>query len=445
VPALSHQETTTASGTALAPWPLAVLDVPGLRRSGLRPTAVRQFILKVRSRCNLSCTYCYIYHAADSSWRSHPARVPSATMRRTALRIAEHVDRHRLSDVRIDLHGGEPLMSGPEDVLEYMAAVRAALPADCTVRAAVQTNGTRLTEPGLAELTRAGVRVGLSLDGGNAALNHRRVDHLGRPSWPAAERAAQLLARHPGTYAGLLCTIDLNADPAELYTSMAELRPPTIDFLLPHANWSNPPPGLPVRAPEAVRTDAQAAAPYGDWLAAVFDLWWNADRRERPHPRVRLFTEIIALLLGLPSTTESVGLSPVAALIVETDGSIEQLDSLKSAYEGATRTGLDVFLHTFDEALDHPGVVARQLGTTALGHACHSCPVVQVCGGGNYAHRFREGSGFRHPSVYCADLERLIRHIATRLAAAVPPFAPPNPPYGVTDLTRHRLGPGSMG
>ncbi|WP_246143738.1 FxsB family cyclophane-forming radical SAM/SPASM peptide maturase [Actinacidiphila oryziradicis] len=426
MPALSRQEPRTASDTALAPWPLAVLDVPGLRRDGLRPTALRQFILKVHSRCNLSCTYCYIYHAADASWRSHPARATGDTMRRTALRIAEHVDRHRLSEVRVDLHGGEPLMSGPEAVLEYVAEVRAVLPGSCELRTSVQTNGTLLTESGLGELARAGVRVGLSLDGGNAALNHRRVDHTGRPSWPAAERAARLLARHPGTYAGLLCTIDLNADPAEVYTSLAELRPPTADLLLPHANWSHPPPGLPLRAPEAVRTGNPAAAPYGDWLAAVFDLWWDADRSERPHPRIRLFTEIIALLLGLPSTTESVGLSPVAALIVETDGSIEQVDSLKSAYEGATRTGLDVFRHTFDEALDHPGMVARQLGTTALGRACHSCPVLRVCGGGNYAHRYREGSGFRHPSVYCADLERLIRHIATRLAAVVPPLVPPN-------------------
>jgi uncharacterized protein len=424
--ALSHQETGTASGATLAPWPLAVLDVPGLRRSGLRPTALRQFILKVHSRCNLSCTYCYIYHAADTSWRSHPARVSSDTMRWTALRIAEHVARHRLSEVRIDLHGGEPLMSGPEAVLEYMAAVRAAMPADCTVRASVQTNGTMLTEPGLTELTRAGVRVGLSLDGGNAALNHRRVDHAGRSSWPAAERAARLLARHPETYAGLLCTVDLDADPAGLYSSLAELRPPMIDLLLPHANWTNPPPGLPVRAPEAVRTSAQARAPYGDWLAAVFDLWWDADRSERPHPRVRLFTEILALLLGVPSTTESVGLSPVAAIIVETDGGIEQLDSLKNTYEGATRTGLDVVRDSFDEVLDHPGVAARQLGITALGPACRSCPVMRVCGGGSYAHRYREGSGFRHPSVYCADLERLIRHIATRLAAAVPPLSPSN-------------------
>jgi uncharacterized protein len=44
--------------------------------------------------------------------------------------------------------------------------------------------------------------------------------------------------------------------------------------------------------------------------------------------------------------------------------------------------------------------------------------VVAVCGGGNYAHRYRADVGFRNPSVYCADLYRLIRHVAERIGQA---------------------------
>ncbi|MGW7007599.1 FxsB family cyclophane-forming radical SAM/SPASM peptide maturase [Streptomyces sp. NPDC054933] len=398
-------------GSAFAPWPLTALDVPALRAAGRRPVPLRQFVLKVHSRCNLACTYCYIYQGRDRSWRDRPARTPAATMRRTAQRIAEHVDRHQLAEIRVDMHGGEPLMTGPGTVLQYADAVRAALPAGCTAHFTVQTNGTLLTDRTLERLIAAGIRVGLSLDGGTAELNSRRTDHAGRPSWPAASRAARLLADRPGQYAGLLCTIDLAADPAKVYHSLAALRPPSLDLLLPHANWTTPPPGLPSGAPRTAR-----AVPYGDWLATVFDLWWDGE----PGPRIRLFTEIIALLLGLPSTTESVGLSPSAALVVDTDGAIEQVDSLKTAYEHAPATGLDVFRHTFDQALDHPGVAARQLGADGLAATCRTCPVVRVCGGGNYTHRYREGSGFRHPSVYCADLEHLIRHIARRLDAALP-------------------------
>ncbi len=410
-----------------APWPSTELDVPGLRGEGRQAVALRQFVLKVRSRCNLSCTYCCDYHGQDRAWRARPSSVPGHTMRRTAERIAEHVRAHGLREISISLHGGEPLMTGPDAVLEYTAAVRDAVPDGCVVHAAVQTNGVTLTEETLRRLSAGGIRVGLSLDGGTAALNHRRVDHRGRPSWPAASRAAALLARHPDSYAGLLCVIDLDADPTEVYESLSAMRPPRLDLLLPHANWSNPPPGLPPRTPETARRGT-GGTPYGDWLAAVFDLWWSGGTDGRPHPPVRLLAEIIGLLLGVPSATESVGLSPTVALVVDTDGSMSQIDSLKLAYDGATATGLDVERHSFDEALDHPGVAARQLGLAALSPICRECPVHRVCGGGNYGHRYRAGTGFHHPSVYCADLERLIRHIAGHLPAALPSQVLPTEP-----------------
>jgi uncharacterized protein len=368
----------------------------------------RQFVLKVHSRCNLACTYCYIYAGPDRTWRDRPQLVPAATVRRTAERIGEHVRAHELREIRVDLHGGEPLLTGPGPLLDQAAAVRAALPDDCAAEFGVQTNGTLLTPQILDTLGAAGFRLGVSLDGGTPALNHRRVDHAGRSSWPAVTRGIGLLTARPDVFAGILCTIDVTADPAEVYHSLCALGAPMLDFLLPHANWSSPPPKPP---------GAESATPYGDWLCTVFDLWWDGGGRG---PRVRVFTEILGLLLGRPSSSEAVGLSPVVALVVDTDGAIEQVDSLKSTYEGAAATGLDVFRNSFDEALAHPGVAARQQGADALGDQCRTCALLAVCGGGNYAHRYRAGAtAFRNPSVYCADLERLIRHIAARLDATV--------------------------
>ncbi|MFJ6072358.1 FxsB family cyclophane-forming radical SAM/SPASM peptide maturase [Streptomyces sp. NPDC093065] len=377
------------------------------------PTPLRQFVLKIHGRCNLDCTYCYLYRGQDDGWRDRPARVGAPVVEHTAARVAEHVTAHGLDHIRVELHGGEPLLAGPAPVRDYVRAVRRAVPDGCRITATVQTNGTRLTDRGLEQLTEDGIRVGLSLDGGRAAHNARRVDHAGRPAWPAALAAARRLAAHPEAYAGILCTVDLAADPLDVYHSLLELAPPRLDLLLPHANWGSPPPGLRGGPPGRRRP---GATPYGDWLAGVFDAWWDAGRLRT---RVRLFQEIVALLLGSPSRAEAVGLSPVAAVVVETDGAIEQVDSLRTAYRGAAETGLDVFRHSFDTALRHPGIAARQSGERALGEECRACPVGRICGGGNYVHRYAPGSGFGHPSVYCADLERLIRHVAHRLEDTV--------------------------
>jgi uncharacterized protein len=134
---------------------------------------------------------------------------------------------------------------------------------------------------------------------------------------------------------------------------------------------------------------------------------------------VRFFEEIINLLIGGRSAVESIGLTPITLVVVETDGTLEQVDSLKAAFDGAAWTGLNVFDHSFDAALETPAVAARQIGVAALGETCRSCRVHQVCGGGLYPHRYRAGSGFRNPSVYCPDLVRLIDHIRDRLAGDI--------------------------
>ncbi|MFD7786731.1 FxsB family cyclophane-forming radical SAM/SPASM peptide maturase [Streptomyces nojiriensis] len=390
-----------------APWPYTRLDVAAARAAGHRPHPIRQFVLKTRSRCNLACTYCYVYEMADQGWRDQPTAMTPATTARAAQRIAEHAAAHDLPRIDLVLHGGEPLLTAPARLAAPVDAVRAAVAGAAPrtrVTATVQTNGTLLTRGRIAALAAAGIRVGVSLDGGLPAHNTRRVDHAGRPGFASAARGLRLLARHPQSYAGVLCVVDLDHDPVETYESLLAFAPPSIGLLLPLANWSAPPPG-----------HHPGRTPYADWLLAVFERWWHDGVRRT---RIPLFEEIIALLLGLPTTTETLGLTPAATAVIETDGSIEQADSLKSAYEGAAATGMTLDTHSFDQLLDHPGLAARQLGRDALAERCRACELVDVCGGGHYPHRYRAGEGFRQPSVYCADLQPLIRHIAAAVQRA---------------------------
>ncbi|TMR93141.1 hypothetical protein [Nonomuraea basaltis] len=194
--------------------------------------------------------------------------------------------------------------------------------------------------------------------------------------------------------------MDLRNDPVEAYEDLIRLRPPAVDFLLPHGNWSRPPPG---RVPGG-------GTPYADWLIAVFDRWYGAAAAETA---VRILEGILVLVLGGRSGTEGIGPEPAAVVVVESDGSIELSDALKSAYHGAPRTGLHVTTDPFGAVFDVPGVAVRRPPPAA----CRPCPHLRVCGGGHVAHRYRAGAGFDHPSVYCPDLYRLIEHIGGRVAS----------------------------
>jgi len=363
---------------------------------------IRQVILKIHSRCNLSCAYCYVYHHIDQSWRTQPVTMSREVIDTVARRIADHSRAWELPRVTVVLHGGEPLLAGA-DLIEYaVLAIRRASPGETQIDFAVQTNGILLTSTMLEVFRRHGVHVGVSLDGGQAANDrHRRFAHGGGSHGLVATSLALLRKdRYRDLFSGLLCTVDVRNDPIDVYEGLLEFSPPRVDLLLPHGNWTSPPP---------FRTADETATPYADWLIRIFDKWYAAPRRVTD---IRLFSSIMALLLGGRSGSEAVGLEPVDLLTVETDGSIEQGDALKTTADGMAATGMTVAEHSFDDALRHPGIGARQQSVAALSPTCRSCPVMAVCGGGLYAHRYSEGQGFAHPSVYCADLRKLIEHVS---------------------------------
>jgi uncharacterized protein len=389
-------------------WPRDLLNVEELRRSGWRPRPPRQFVLKIHSRCNLACSYCYVYTLADAGWRDQPLVMGRSTVEHTIDRIARHARIHRLEAVDVVLHGGEPLLAGAGFIADLATGLRRAVAPPTEVRIAVQTNAVLVRSDLLGMFAEHDIRVGVSLDGPAATNDQHRRFADGRGSHAEVERALRLLGTeaYRQLFSGLLCTVDLKSDPIALYEELLRYDPPSVDILLPHGNWTTPPPG---RTPTA-------GTPYADWLIPLFERWYSAPVQETT---IRFFAEIVNLVLGGASRTEAVGLSPIGLLVVETDGSIEQVDTLKSAYHGAAATGLNVFEHDFDEALNRPALAARQLGVDALADECRACPVGRVCGGGYYPHRYRAGSGFRNPSVYCPDLMKLVGHIATRVHADV--------------------------
>lgn len=384
-------------------WP-ALLDVTALRRSGWEPQAIRQFVLKVVSRCNLACDYCYVYRSVDQLWRHQPVRMSEETVRAVADRIAEHARAHSLPTVEVVLHGGEPMLAGPAFLSFVAETMRSAIERDgCVVELALQSNATLLDDRMLRVLAEHRIRVSMSFDGSPEAHDAHRVHPNGKGSYAETVEAIHLLQdREPHLFAGLICVVDVTADPVATYENLLAFRPPAIDLLLPHANWSSTPPRPPGASPVA----------YGEWLLSVFHLWYGAPSRATS---VRYFDEILGGLLGRSSRVETIGLSPVAVAVVETNGDIEQTDALKSTYEGASRTGLDVRRHSFDALLGLPQIAARQLGVEALCPKCQGCDLRQVCGGGFYPHRYKPREGFLNPSVYCADIEYLVRQVAARV------------------------------
>lgn len=298
------------------------------------------------------------------------------------------------------------MLAGAKFFDDACAILHAELDGTCELMLMSQTNGTLIT-PEIAEsLARNRIRVGVSLDGDRGANDRHRRDRVGRSSYDRVLEGIEILrAAGPEVFSGVLATIDLDNDPVASYHAIVDLDPRHCDFLLPHANWSN----LPTTGSGVW---SASETPYADWLLAIFDEWYA-----EPSQRLvlRVFQDIMSLHLGGQGGFELVGNTPISLVSIETDGSIELVDTLKSAYEGAAATSHTLENSSLSDLLNHPGIVARQIGTDALATECRACRFEHECGGGMYTHRYQAGSGFRNPSVFCKDLFKLHSTISQRL------------------------------
>ncbi len=67
-------------------------------------------VLKVTERCNINCSYCYYFNKGNDSPYNRPPFVNTEVAQglvRFILRSSDHI---QLGNLRIVLHGGEPLV-----------------------------------------------------------------------------------------------------------------------------------------------------------------------------------------------------------------------------------------------------------------------------------------------------------------------------------------------
>jgi uncharacterized protein len=373
--------------------------------TGGDPPLAATFVLKIAERCNLNCSYCYMYNKGDTSFRERPKLMSRAVASAMLERIGAYGRRHEIPRISLALHGGEPLLAGLDWAEWFLGeATRVGDAAGIEFAFAMQTNGTLLDREWVELMARYDARLGVSCDGPPEVHDRERVDHGGRGSYAAVRRALDLLAAtYPGRW-GVLCVANPELTGSEVLDHFAEIGVPHVDFLWPDFHHDDPPPWPP----------GTLAAYYSE----LFDHWY--DQLESP-PRIRWFESVISLLLGGLSDIDALGGDPITDIMVESDGTWEPLDSLRTCENGITRTGLSALTHDVESIWDVPLYQAGLRNQQLLPRVCLECPFRHVCGGGYLAHRYSRENGFANPSVHCADLLDVLWHIRGRVAADLEP------------------------
>lgn len=360
-----------------------------------------QIIVKLVERCNLDCSYCYMYHGADQSWRSRPALLSQGHQDELVDRCAAYLAANDYRTVTLEFHGGEPLMIGLDSFRDLLVQVRDRL--GQRAHLCIQTNGVLLTETWLDLFEEFGVSWSISCDGPAKVNDRFRLDHMGRPSLSKVETAIQIsLNRKSNLFGGVLAVIDPTSSPRDVVHYFHKLGLNECDLLLPDASYAAPPTHL----PDFSMAQVQA------YLIEAFDVWIAIGD---PKFRIRIFAHMIKSLFGSHSGLDAFGGELWGMIVVESDGSYQHVDVMRINGLEEADTGLNLADCSLDSYLDQTkGTIPEACDT------CKSCSAFSVCGGGYMPHRF-DGNSYDNPSVYCEVLFNLIAYINSYLENVTPP------------------------
>jgi uncharacterized protein len=360
------------------------------------------FTIKSASRCNLDCTYCYVYNQGDDSWRDRPVTMPDHVFTAALERMRAYCLLSGQPSVEITFHGGEPCLIGARRFSRWCGQARDVLGDIVTVRFGIQTNGTLVDEDWVHSFQSFDVVVGVSIDGPSETHDRNRVDRQGRGSY---DRVAKGIGRlqESGVEVGLLSVIQPGGDGLSVHRHLLGLGVNQISYLFPHFTHDTI---GPVRA-------LFGPVPCAQYLRPILDFWWDEGTMDQ---QISIFWQMSRVILGGRSGFDLFGNRPLAFVFVEPDGSIEGLDTLRVGTQGLAETGLNVLTSGFDSI-----ATASELHRQAIFDGipvptgCRECVEVGTCAGGHLADRFSQVRGFDNPSVWCQDLLELFGHMRALL------------------------------
>ena len=368
-------------------------------------------LVKVASRCNINCSYCYVYNMGDDNWKNLSKFMSDETIAGLCDSLKELVENQKKC-FSVVLHGGEPFLLGTKKLSYLLKSLREVLPEHYPI--SIQTNGILITNTILDICSQYKASVAVSIDGPEHVHNKYRVNHKDAGTFDEVLNGFDILLNHSDSQflnAGLLAVIDPLSSASEVYHFFKTLSAPSVDFLYKDGNHSK----LPLNKVSIDSTE------YGEWMTELLQTYL-ADSEPI---QVRVLDDMLKVLLGGIVTKEGLGITDFAIVIIDTDGTIMKNDTLKSTYNGADKFKdsfniKDIKLGDFLRSEEFAAYREMQRPTNPK---CLSCPELHVCGGGMILNRWSNEEGFNNPSVYCSDQLFLIKNLRKSVAQFTKEYA----------------------
>lgn len=363
-----------------------------------------QVIIKTIERCNINCTYCYVFNMQDDSYLRHPAYISQQTIGDIIKFLQKGSTDLGLKHITFIFIGGEPLMQKKKDFISMCSLFNSELGKLVKVCFSVQTNGMLIDEEWISIFNNFRVGVGISLDGNKIQNDRYRVDHKNRGTYDRVASKISLMKLHYSGTISLLSVVNPENSAKEIYQHFSQyLGVKKFDFLLPDYNYENKPINF-------------SALDYGQFLCDLFDVWIE-DLASGVSIRLigSLFNSIFfnqGSLCGQgPARPHDLPL-----ISISSNGELAPMDELRN-----TDPTLILDSNTTIVSIDLKNFIEKPI-FTLLDHAqmeqpsaCQQCCWRAVCNAGALPNRYSHAKKFDNPSIYCDGLKLYYSHVSACL------------------------------
>lgn len=364
-------------------------------------------VLKITERCNINCTYCYMFNKESKLYESKPKQMSHETMAAVAKFLADSAIAVDASVVHVIFHGGEPTMMNLANFEAHCKTLLDVVGAKAKLIFSLQTNAMLISESWIRLLEKYRIVVGVSLDGNRETNDLHRIDHTGRGTYDRSMKGVKLLidAHRAGRISpvGVLCVIDPAKDGGSTFRHFAEeIGFQWLDFLLP------------IDTRDTISLDAGLGV--GRYLSEVYNAWNElGDKRVS----IRFFDQFYNFMTGIDRTTGVANKQSAGTLILTfaSDGTYGPDDTLRIVSDDYFK--FDCRKTKLTDYLQHALIENVQKANMTLPSGCKDCAWAAYCVGGatngRLVNRYSALQEYDEKSILCDGLTHIYSVLALGL------------------------------
>ncbi|MEM0635477.1 MULTISPECIES: cyclophane-forming radical SAM/SPASM peptide maturase XyeB [Providencia] len=364
-----------------------------------------EVILKVSERCNINCTYCYVFNLGNEVAINSKPIISSEIINHLVEFFEQATTEYDIESIQVDFHGGEPLMMGKKRFIAACQKLISGNYSNTKLYLACQTNAILIDPDWIDIFSKYSISIGVSIDGPKHINDKHRLDTKGRSTYDNTIKGFKLLQNYwkegkLKDQPGILCVANPNVSGKDIYRHFVdELECTKFDFLIPD---------------ETHDTCIDPTNLSEFYCSAIDEFFLDSNN----DIYIRYFHTSIQSMLK-PDFTPTMGVSKtsndIIALTISSEGDVYIDDTLRGTNDNIFSVIGNIKNIKFRETLSSWQMKKYMQINSQLPSDCVNCIWKKTCSGGRHIQRYSKADSFNRKSVFCPSIKKILSRAASHL------------------------------